>query len=556
MDKKLPLLTAAVLFLGLVQAQDLPKKIELPPVGIKTNLLYDATTTFNLGIEFRTGNKSSFDISGNWNPWTFSNNRKWKHALIQPEFRLWTKETFSGHFFGLHAHYASYNVGNLPAWLFSQNMKDSRYEGWLAGAGVGYGYRWNFNRHWGLETEIGIGYAYLDYTKYECNKCGEKLGSGTRNYFGPTKAAISLVYNFGKRRTVAEPAPVYVYVPQVVKKEIIAPAAPLYAISYITPEAEAVKKRSEEGKAYLDFAVGKSEIVSSLGNNARELQKIHDLITEVKNDPDATITGITIAGYASPEGTYQSNMILSEKRASALKNHIKTMYGFPENFFIASGKGEDWSTLDTLVAQSFVNEKYSVLEIIRTTDLFDGREKKLMNLAGGNTYRQLLKEMFPQLRRSEYSLRYTVAPFTVEKGKEVFQTKPSSLSLIEMFLIAKTYEPGSDAFNEVFETAARMFPHDDTANLNAAAAALERSDAVSAGHYLSKVSKPNADYYNSSGILHSLQGEYRKAATEFGRATNLGSEQSAGNSELLIRYQEALDVYQREKRESEPSATQ
>ena len=57
--------------------------------GIKTNLLYDATTTFNLGLEFRTGAKTSFDIPVSYNPWTFSDNKKWKHILIQPEFRRW-----------------------------------------------------------------------------------------------------------------------------------------------------------------------------------------------------------------------------------------------------------------------------------------------------------------------------------------------------------------------------------------------------------------------------------------------------------------------------------
>ena len=58
-------------------------------VGIKTNLLYDATTTMNLGIEFGLAPKWTLDISGNYNPWTFSENRKMKHWLIQPEARYW-----------------------------------------------------------------------------------------------------------------------------------------------------------------------------------------------------------------------------------------------------------------------------------------------------------------------------------------------------------------------------------------------------------------------------------------------------------------------------------
>ena len=51
-------------------------------------------------------------------------------------------------------------------------------------------------KHWNLEAEIGVGYAYTRYDKYMCPRCGSKVGSGHHNYFGPTKAAINLVYLF------------------------------------------------------------------------------------------------------------------------------------------------------------------------------------------------------------------------------------------------------------------------------------------------------------------------------------------------------------------------
>lgn len=505
---------------------------QIPSVGIKTNLLYDATSTFNLGIEFRTGRKTSLDISGNWNPWTFSENRKWRHALVQPEFRLWTKETFSGHFFGLHAHYAYYNVGRLPKSIFSDYMAEHRFQGWLAGAGISYGYRWNFTRNWGLEATIGVGYAYMDYSKYECGTCGKKLGDETKHYFGPTKAGITLIYSFGKKKAV-QPEPIYIPVIIPVKTEIVI-YEPQFAVSYITPEAEAVKTRSESGQAYLDFAVNRAEIVPGYKNNAAELQKIYGLIESLKKDPDATITGITITGYASPEGTYQSNLHLSNRRATALKNQVKTLYGFPESMFSVSGQGEDWATLDTLVSHSDMTDKYAILEIIRGTDIFDGRESKLMALAGGTSYHYLKSHLFPRLRRSEYELHYTVVPFTVEKGKEVFKTNPGNLSLNEMFLIANTYEAGSDAYNEVFETAARIFPASDVANLNAAASALSRKDTVSAARYLERVTERTAGYWNNAGILAFLNGDVEKAAECFRTA------QAEDNVGELDKYKESL----------------
>ena len=59
-----------LVFLLVIQKVHGQEKIVSPPpaVGIKTNLLYDATSTLNLGVEFRTGRRTSFDMSANWPP--------------------------------------------------------------------------------------------------------------------------------------------------------------------------------------------------------------------------------------------------------------------------------------------------------------------------------------------------------------------------------------------------------------------------------------------------------------------------------------------------------
>ena len=44
-------------------------------VAVKTNTLYDATTTLNLGVEVACNKHLSLDISGNYNPWTFSDDK-------------------------------------------------------------------------------------------------------------------------------------------------------------------------------------------------------------------------------------------------------------------------------------------------------------------------------------------------------------------------------------------------------------------------------------------------------------------------------------------------
>lgn len=183
--------------------------------NIKTNLLYDATATINLGAEFKLSRQTTLDVSGNYNNWTFSDNKKWKNWMIQPEFRYRLFKRFnghyrmyerfneryqpykklSGHFFGLHVLIGQFNFNHvkLPFGLYP-DLQNYNYQGDFYGGGLSYGYQWVFGRHWGLEATIGLGYLYVKYDKYPCAECGEKLESGDENYWGITKAGISLIY--------------------------------------------------------------------------------------------------------------------------------------------------------------------------------------------------------------------------------------------------------------------------------------------------------------------------------------------------------------------------
>ncbi len=171
-------------------------------IGIKTNLASDALLNANIGAEMRLSPKWSVDLSGDFNFWDLSHDRKWKHWTVMPEARYWLCDALGGHFFGAHLLGGEFNVGNLDL-PFSflgtdfRQLRDNRFQGWRAGAGIAYGYSWLLSKHWNLEAEIGIGYVYARYDRFECADCGRKVESDrSHHYFGPTKAAINLVYVF------------------------------------------------------------------------------------------------------------------------------------------------------------------------------------------------------------------------------------------------------------------------------------------------------------------------------------------------------------------------
>lgn len=76
--------------------------------------------------------------------------------------------------------------------------------------------------------------------------------------------------------------------------------APRPLMAYVAPPVE-VKNRAKEGSAFLDFPVNRTEIRPDYRQNSRELAAIQEIIESVRGDKYATITGISIKGYASPE---------------------------------------------------------------------------------------------------------------------------------------------------------------------------------------------------------------------------------------------------------------
>ena len=142
-------------------------KIAAQDVAIKTNGLYWlAGGTINGGVEVATSNRVTLQLSGSYNPWTYRNDKKMRFWLVEPEVK----------FFG--------------------GFREKRYDGYMAGGGITYGYNWIPSPHWNLEAEIGLGYERLWYKESDripCIKCYERKH---KNYVGPTKAAISLVYIF------------------------------------------------------------------------------------------------------------------------------------------------------------------------------------------------------------------------------------------------------------------------------------------------------------------------------------------------------------------------
>lgn len=285
---------------------------------------------------------------------------------------------------------------------------------------------------------------------------------------------------------------------------------------YVSPQAETRKTRNEQGAAYIDFPVNQTDIRPAYRNNQTELAKIENTINRIKDDADVSITRITIKGYASPEGSYANNRRLAEGRTRSLVDYLKKEYPLDAGLFQLDYEAEDWAGLRDFIVESDLKEKEALLELVDSDVHADAKERRLRT-DYPEVYRTLLHDCFPALRHTDYVVEYTVRGFDVEEARLLIGKEPQKLSLQEMYAVAQTYEVGSEEYKEVFETAVRLFPDDEVANLNAANAAMQRNDLTGASRYLDKAGKSvQAEY--ARGVLAAIKKEYAAACVHLEKA--------------------------------------
>jgi outer membrane protein OmpA-like peptidoglycan-associated protein len=305
--------------------------------------------------------------------------------------------------------------------------------------------------------------------------------------------------------------------------------------AYVRSEVGEGKQHAVEVEVFLDFGANETGIREDYKNNTAELAKIHRMISEIRGNPNIRVNSLSIIGYASPEGTLASNKIVSERRANALKDYLVAQYDFPLSLYHIAFGGENWDGLVEALGNIKMQYKDEVLDIIDRVSIEEGRETRLMELHDGKPYRYMLEHIFPGLRVATCKVEYSIRNFELEEAREIIKTRPRELNLNEMFLVANSYPEGSPEFVDVFETAVRMYPQSEVANLNAATSALMRNDLIYARRYLDRVDPElyPAEYNNTMGLIFLLEEDFGKAEEYLGKAAGHGLKAARLNLEEL-----------------------
>ena len=163
-----------------------------------------------------------------------------------------------------------------------------------------------------------------------------------------------------------------------------------------------------EDRNYIQFFVGDTRVVDTLGDNRRQLDKITGLMRQIVEQQEFYVDTITLTAASSPEGAYAFNERLSQGRAAALKRYLVRRYGRSiDTMLTVRWVAEDWAELTTRIRtdREIVNRD-AILELIVEEKNPDRREQAIRQQFS-KEYAYIRSVIYPQLRavNFRYNLR-------------------------------------------------------------------------------------------------------------------------------------------------------
>lgn len=224
-----------------------------------------------------------------------------------------------------------------------------------------------------------------------------------------------------------------------------------------TPE---MQMRDTKGDVMLTFRVNDARLDMNQGNNRAEMNALLDQLHEFENNPDAAIKSFTIFSTSSPEGSYEHNLSLSQRRMkSALEVITQNLSPQTRRYIEMDSKAtvESWSTLINMLRTDGLDaEADAIADIVeRYPGSLDRQSAAIKRLPFYN--QKIAQNYLPRLRKVSYE--YVTSQFRYLNDDEIAQvyaTNPSSLSRYEFFRlyrnIAKTPQERETYILKALET--------------------------------------------------------------------------------------------------------
>ncbi len=280
----------------------------------------------------------------------------------------------------------------------------------------------------------------------------------------------------------------------------------------------------QKQEANIKFLVNQANIrKSELESNS--VKDFVAMLHEINDDQERlNLQNVEIHAYASPEGGFDFNNKLSEKRQDTTEDYVSST--LKESNLSADidahYTAQDWEGFKQLVEVSDIQDKDVIIRVLEMYSDPEERERQIRNMSEG--FRELATGILPELRRSRMIINYEVIGRSDEQLLEQVNSDPSVLS-IEELLYTATLVNDNEAKTAIYKAAAELYPNDARAYNNLASMAMMDGDTSAAKNYIDQAIKVNPDQaepYANRGLLELIDGDKESAEQDIAKATTLG----------------------------------
>jgi hypothetical protein len=124
--------------------------------------------------------------------------------------------------------------------------------------------------------------------------------------------------------------------------------------------------------------------------------------------------------------------------------------------------------------------------------------------------------------------------FSLDEARVIAEINPQMLSLRELYTVAISYKNTPEQFYKIIDISVKIYPASPVANLNAAAAAIERGNTQAAGRYLQMASHETLAYKNCRGAYELLCNNTYEGIRLLKAAKAEGSEEATYNLKIFF----------------------
>ena len=247
---------------------------------------------------------------------------------------------------------------------------------------------------------------------------------------------------------------------------------------------------NEQYNAEIKFLINQANV----RKGETESQQIADFNTALANaqgNDRLEIQEVNIKSYASPDGKFDFNEKLAQKREDNTRKYLNK--SFKDNKIEEFGEltadftAEDWEGFQELVSASNIQDKDLILSVLSMYSDPEQREQEIRNLS--SVFEQLADEILPQLRRSRLTASINVIGKSDEEIMAAFESDPSSLT-VEELLYCGTLTDDNAKRIEIYTACTKNYPNDYRG-------------------------------YNNLGMCQYVAGDYNAAKSNFNKAANL-----------------------------------